>query len=129
MAAVAPRAPAKQEEQDETTNKQQKTEMVSAIDPDCPSRDIQVPILGYQSKLECKHAEKRREFQKRDPCMQRSNLFDDSLLDAPADDRKRTSYGNFYQGRKYVSGGRPAGIATGDFPIKGKLSCVNKNEW
>lgn len=62
MAAVAPRAPAKQEEQDETTKKQQKAEIVSAIDPDCPSRDILVPILGYESKLESKHAEKRREF-------------------------------------------------------------------
>ena len=74
------------------------------IDPDCPSRDIDTSLLGYQSKTLSKLQAKRREFQARDPCQQRSALFKDSLLDAPAHDRKRTSYGDFYVPKEYVHG-------------------------
>mmetsp|Transcript_44137 Transcript_44137/g.58569 ORF Transcript_44137/g.58569 Transcript_44137/m.58569 type:complete len:147 (+) Transcript_44137:649-1089(+) len=90
-ATLAPRTALKQEEQDETSNRPRPAELVGVIDPDCPTRQIYVPATGPQQTVpSCKLSARRRYFQKRDPCMQRSALFKESLLDAPADERKRT---------------------------------------
>ena len=54
--------------------------------------------------------------------MQRSALFNDTqMLDAPAEDRRRTSYGSFYDTKKaQVASGRRAGIASN------KNACSNR---
>ena len=61
--------------------------------------------------------------------MQRSALFKESLLDAPAGHRTRTSYGDFYQRRECQQGVKRAGVATGYTPAMGKPGFKNQWEW
>ena len=57
--------------------------------------------------------------------MQRSQLFKETLLDAPAQDRKRTSYGDFYQSPSKKNGVKIAGAASGYVPKNGKPGFKN----
>lgn len=90
------------------------------VDPFCPSRDrfITRNEHNYQI-LSSKHAVRRENYQRDDPCMQRSYIFpatsDIDILDAPQRDRQRQSaYGNFFgQANSLNTNAKPAaGIRT-----------------
>ena len=73
------------------------------VDPFCPSRDRFITRNEHNYQVLCtKKAVRRENYQRDDPCMQRSFIFpaasDIDILDAPKGDRQRQSaYGNFFE--------------------------------